>query len=217
MKHKTSNKQRNGNDLLAVVSLSYMDFSLDNLQDEIWIDVPNYDGMYQCSSFGRVKSLKREYYRKGDSKPRYTREIIMKQTPIMVRGTKSKVLYLSFRVEGVRKTFTVNQLIGMTFLGGLKKNECYQHKNKNSLDNRLCNIERVSHTLSKKNDFKHNKREVHNFKSFKKFTKRKYRIKCNGVEMSYSDILKKYGRSAYFNILRGNNVRNNKWTIDVVN
>ncbi len=32
---------------------------LNNLEGEIWKDVPNYEGLYQVSNLGRVKSLER--------------------------------------------------------------------------------------------------------------------------------------------------------------
>lgn len=34
-------------------------FDLEDLPNEIWVDIPTYEGFYQVSSEGRVRSLKR--------------------------------------------------------------------------------------------------------------------------------------------------------------
>ena len=35
-----------------------------NFENEIWKDIPNYEGLYQVSNLGRVKSLDRKVLRK---------------------------------------------------------------------------------------------------------------------------------------------------------
>ena len=32
------------------------------MNKEIWKDIPNYEGLYQASNLGNIKSLKREHY-----------------------------------------------------------------------------------------------------------------------------------------------------------
>ena len=54
-----------------------------NNMEEIWKDIKNYEGLYQVSNFGRIKSLQREFYNKnqyGINSKRKTREIIKKTT-----------------------------------------------------------------------------------------------------------------------------------------
>jgi hypothetical protein len=182
--------------------LHYLNMSLEDIEGEIWEDIPEYDGVYQASTKGRIKTLRREYYRKGDSSPRYTHECIRKQTVLKCFG--KPVLYVSLRCQGVRVTDTVSQWIGITFIGEKKKGFCFQHKNKNQLDNRAENIEQVSITESKKNDFKKGLREAHNYHTL---PKAKYKItREDGVVMSYKSIEKEYGRSAYFAIIKGKKV-----------
>lgn len=194
---------------MSDIELFWGNTELNDLKNEIWLDVPDYDGIYQVSNLGRVKSLKREYYRKGVNVPLYTEEKILKQTLTLNKRSSMPQLYVSFSVNGIRKTFTVNNLIGITFIGDKKKTHHFQHKNKNSLDNRLVNIEQVSIYESKSNDFKHNKREPHNYKHL---PKAKYKIiREDGKAFTFSDIVKEYGRAAYFNILKGQNVRGYKW------
>ena len=33
---------------------------MDNLEKEIWKDIPNYEGLYQASNLGRIRSLPRQ-------------------------------------------------------------------------------------------------------------------------------------------------------------
>jgi hypothetical protein len=214
---KETKKEQNPLCTIPRVSGSYsLVLNLEDLPGEEWKDIPNYEGFYQCSTYGRIKSLKREYKRqtKHGFVIGYTKEIIKKPTKIKVKGTNTEVLYISLSVDGIRKTDTVSQWVGITFIGDKKKGFHFQHKNKNSLDNRLSNIEQVTIKTSKSNDFKHNKREVHNYKFL---PKPKYKItRDDGKVFTYSDIVNEYGRSAYFNILKGYNVRKHKWDVSLL-
>ena len=150
----------------------FENLSLEDIEGEIWKDIPEYDGIYQCSNLGRIKSLKREYLRTsktGFEFKTYTKEMIKKQTKIKVKGSKSYFLYVSLSVNGIRKTDTVSQWIGITFISKKKKGLHFQHKNKDTLDNRISNLEQVTLYESKSNDFKHNKRRIHNIESFRPF------------------------------------------------
>ena len=214
---KETKKEQNPLCTIPRVSGSYsLVLDLEDLPGEEWKDIPNYDGIYQCSTYGRIKSLKREYKRqtKHGFVIGYTKERIRKPTKIKVKGTNTEVLYISLSVDGIRKTDTVSQWVGITFIGDKKKGFHFQHKNKNSLDNRLSNIEQVTIKTSKSNDFKHNKREVHNYKFL---PKPKYKItRDDGKVFTYSDIVNEYGRSAYVNILKGYNVRKHKWDVSLL-
>jgi hypothetical protein len=68
--------------LIASVGGSYSFVrTLKDLPNEEWKDIPEYDGIYQCSNYGRIKSLKREYKRqtKNGFVIGYTKEIIKNQ------------------------------------------------------------------------------------------------------------------------------------------
>ena len=187
--------------------------TLEDLPNEEWRDIPGYDGIYQCSNYGRIKSLKREYSRqtKHTIVIGYTKEIIRKPTKVKIKYAKSETLYIALSVDGVAKTDTVSQWVGITFIGDKKKGYCFQHKNKNTLDNRLSNIEQVKIKASRCNDFKHNKREAHNHKHL---PKAKYKIiRDDGKVYSFTDIVNEYGRSAYFDILKRRKARNRKWSV----
>jgi hypothetical protein len=96
--------------------------------EEIFKDVPNYEG-YQVSNFGRVKSVK------------FSKEKILK--PYNSFGYLICVLCKN----GKTKVFRVHQLVAMAFLGHVptKYKIVVNHKNLNPLDNRLENLELITH------------------------------------------------------------------------
>ncbi len=214
---KTEHQDNHNHSLLTSVGGSYsLVLNLEDLPDEEWKDIPGYDGIYQCSNYGRIKSLKREYKRqtKHGFVIGYTKEIIRKPIKVKIKNSNTIALYVSLSVDGIRKADTVSQWVGITFIGDKKKGFYFQHKNKNSLDNRLSNIEHVEIPISRKNDFKHNKREALNYKNL---PKQKLKItRDDGRVFTYSDIVNEYGRSAYLNILKGYNVRKHKWDISLL-
>ena len=79
-----------------------------NTEIEIWKDVPGYEGMYQCSTSGRVKSLSR--FKKNHSKKQYIPERIL----ALNKSDDYYVITLSNNL--VKKTFRVHQLVAITFL-----------------------------------------------------------------------------------------------------
>jgi len=106
---------------------------------EIWKDIPNYEGIYQVSNLGNVKSLSRENYSgKGMkiSKERILKQHLDNRYYYQVKLYKDKKL----------KTFKVHKLVAMAFLNhtpcGYKL--VVDHINDNSLDNRIENLQVVS-------------------------------------------------------------------------
>lgn len=96
---------------------------------EVWLDVPEWNG-YQVSSLGNVRSFKRN--KEGQLlKPRIT---------------KKGYLVVHFRDNGRSKLFQCHRLVLMTFnpIPNCEDMEV-NHKNENKQDNRLENLEWMSH------------------------------------------------------------------------
>lgn len=102
----------------------YKNLSLENLENEIWRDIQDYDGKYQVSSLGRVKSLK------------FGKEKILRQAKM-----KNGYLYVNLCKEGKIKTCRVNRLVGNAFLDNPNNLPCFNHKNEIKTDNRAVNLE----------------------------------------------------------------------------
>jgi hypothetical protein len=107
---------------------------------EIWKDIPGYDGLYQISNFGRVKSLDR-VTKRSDGKVKSFRERILKP------GTnKQGYLTVALSKYGKPKTKQVHQLVAIAFLNHKPNGHTLvvNHINFNKTDNRLENLEIVT-------------------------------------------------------------------------
>lgn len=103
--------------------------------EEVWKDIPGYEGFYQVSDLGRVKSLGRL-----DTIGRSVKEKFLKQPNL--RGYS----YLKLNKNGCGKVFQVHQIVAMAFL---QHERCghklvINHINFIKTDNRLENLEVVS-------------------------------------------------------------------------
>lgn len=96
------------------------------LEKEIWRDIPNYEGLYQASNLGRVKSLGRPYRRK---------EKILKLS-ISHRG----YYIVALSKNSIVKTYRVHILVYETFNGLIPENMQVNHINEIKADNRLSNL-----------------------------------------------------------------------------
>jgi hypothetical protein len=108
---------------------------------EIWKDVPNYEGFYQVSNLGRVKSLKRNVWMVRNNCFKTLNERILK-TGLNTGG----YLTLTLNKNKKQNSFTVHQLVAMVFLNhipcGMKL--VVNHINFDRLDNRVDNLEIVT-------------------------------------------------------------------------
>lgn len=108
------------------------------MENEIWKDIPNYEGFYQVSNLGRVKSLKRTIL--GKKRKTYVEEKYIKQM-----SSPNKYLKVNLRKNGL-KQFAVHQLVAMAFLNHTPNGNTLvvDHINDNKIDNRLENIQVVT-------------------------------------------------------------------------
>lgn len=135
------------------MDLYYKNKNIKNIDGEIWTDAIFFDGRYEVSNFGRVKSLRRWIERKDTGSGYYSKEVIMSQ-----QLTKDKRLTVVFCIDNKKYTQNVPHLIYFSFnpTHSLKKKECIMHKNKLGMDNRLSNLVIETVTNSHKVNFKKN-------------------------------------------------------------
>ena len=103
---------------------------------EIWKDIPGYEGKYQVSTLGRVKSLNRfvDYYYKGAPRKRYLQGHFLKPRK------HDKYGHLSVLLGKNGPNVKVHQLVMKTFVGEPKKGQEVRHINGVPADNRLENL-----------------------------------------------------------------------------
>lgn len=99
---------------------------------EIWRDIPGYEGLYQVSNYGRVKSL--NYKCTGSEK-------LMKQT-CLVSG------HLEVRLckDGIVKAFRIHRLVAESFIPNPNNHEIVHHIDHNPQNNTVENLEWTSTT-----------------------------------------------------------------------
>jgi hypothetical protein len=102
---------------------------------EVWLDIPDYEGLYQASSFGRIRSIDRKILCKdGRSK-------LIKGTTLTPTKTKHGYLALALCCNGVPQTHTVHKLVSRAFLGFRPEQMQVNHLDGNKSNNAASNLE----------------------------------------------------------------------------
>lgn len=112
-------------------------FTPTDLRSEEWRDIPGFEGAYQVSSIGRVRSLDRRVPY-SDGRKRIDRGKIL--SPGKTPQGYSHV-YLGQRVDR-----TVHSLVMLAFTGPYPDGMEINHKDGNPANNRLDNLEYVTHS-----------------------------------------------------------------------
>jgi len=106
-------------------------FSIPLTGAEVWRPVLGYEGLYDVSDLGRVRRIARSAGTRGG----------ILSPEIDRKGYLRVDLYLS----GKRQRKLVHALVAAAFLGPFAPGEETDHKNGVKADNRLVNIEKVTH------------------------------------------------------------------------
>lgn len=112
---------------------------------EIWKDVVGYEGLYQVSNMGNVKSLDRWVNSKGNG------ERFLEGQPITTELNKFGYWRTRLRKNGERqKVFQTHRLVAMAFIPNPDNKPCVNHINGMRTDNRLDNLEWCTHSENTK-------------------------------------------------------------------
>ena len=102
---------------------------------EEWRDVVGYEGRYQVSSMGRVKSLERKV-------PKGYGERTVKERILKLRINRDGYLKIGlYGSTGKQKWFQVHRLVGEAFIQNPDEKPQINHINEIKTDNRACNLE----------------------------------------------------------------------------
>jgi hypothetical protein len=123
----------------SLESITYQDESgLDCIEE--WKDVPDYEGLYQVSDLGRIKSLEKPRKKSTNNPNSFVRERIMK-------GSLGKrYLNTALYKDGFSKSFLVHHLLSIAFLNFKPNmgNIIVDHINNIPTDNRLINLQLIT-------------------------------------------------------------------------
>ena len=100
------------------------------MEKEIWKDIPGYEGAYQVSSLGRVRSLDRQITTKTGITRNMPGKVL---SPGVYDGHTAVVL-------GRRRFHPVHHLVAVTFLGPRPSGMQICHTNGDPADNRVENL-----------------------------------------------------------------------------
>lgn len=104
-------------------------------KQEIWRPVKNYEGLYEVSNFGRVRSCDRMIF-KSNGVVQNRNSKIRKQVP-----TRTGYLQVNLSKNNIQKMVTVHKLVAQAFLPNPKGYSEINHKNEDKSDNRSINLE----------------------------------------------------------------------------
>ena len=125
---------------------------------EIWKDIKGYEGLYQISNCGRLKSFKKH------------------KDGYITSNTNSKGWYLSVRLKdsnGIRKSERIHVLVAKHFIGEVPKGYHVHHKDGNKQNNFVENLEIIHPRQHYKETISNNKNILLGLNNYNKYTKPK--------------------------------------------
>ena len=102
---------------------------------ELWKEIPGYEGYYEISTLGRIRSIPRYVNTKGNA----TRLVQGNIKTIHINKYGYNIITL--HKERKANTFTVHQLMAITFIPGFVKGTQINHIDGNKTNNTLINLE----------------------------------------------------------------------------
>lgn len=99
--------------------------------EEIWKDIPNFEGLYQASNWGRIKSLKKDVIKKNQGCHHYKERIL--------KGWNHNTGYLAVTLNG--KKYLVHRIVAMTFIENPNNYPIINHIDGNKKNNKIENLE----------------------------------------------------------------------------
>jgi len=124
--------------------------------EEIWKDIEGYEGSYQVSNLGRVKSLERIVAFKDGRKIRFKEKIIS------LNKLKHGYLAANLWKDDKRKSFKVHRLVAKAFIARIDGKDYVDHINGIPSDCRVCNLRWCTHKENMNFPLAKAKREKYN-------------------------------------------------------
>lgn len=115
--------------------------------EELWKDIKGYEGLYEISNLGQVRSIPR----KGTFKYKHI---------LKTKKNKSGYLMVHLFKNGKGKAFTVHRLVAKTFLEKSLNKQDVNHIDGNKENNYVSNLEWMTHKENMKHARKNNLIEI---------------------------------------------------------
>lgn len=108
------------------------------MQEEIWKDIEGYEGYYQVSNYGNIKSLSRIIYSEKRSNYK-TKEKVLRQSNTTTGYKKVELVK-----EGIKKSYKVHRLVATAFIPNPENKPEVNHIDGNKINNYIENLEWVT-------------------------------------------------------------------------
>ena len=118
---------------------------------EIWADIENYEGQYQASNFGNIKSINRSITQFGHKK-NYVR--MMSGKKIKPNTQNNGYLLVWLCKEGNTKALLIHRLVATAFIPNKLNLPQVNHKDGNKHNNFISNLEWCSRSDNVKHAYR---------------------------------------------------------------
>lgn len=108
------------------------------MMEEIWKDIEGYEGYYQVSNLGRVKSFERVVYKKmyGGNVHGYKRK-----GRVMNQDDANGYMQVQLSKRGKRVRVKIHRLVAIAFLENKENKPCINHIDADRSNNNVTNLE----------------------------------------------------------------------------
>lgn len=117
---------------------------------ESWKDVKGYEGLYQVSSFGRVKRMTKKVYNPGT----YSGECTYREKLLSPHIDSVGYYQILLRNKNKIKRVRVHRIVAEAFIDNPNELPVINHKDGNKLNNNIDNLEWCSHSHNTKEAFR---------------------------------------------------------------
>lgn len=154
--------------------------SIESLDGEVWLPIKNYDGLYEVSSFGRVKSLLRVVPHKTSNKKTIPERIL--------KISKDSQGYLMANLWKENKCFhaLVHRLVAISFIENPMELPEVNHKWGDKEDNRVTELNWVTASDNQKHSYDILKRSRFVISGEKNHNSKK--VRCDTFGMDFGSI-----------------------------
>lgn len=167
--------------------------------EEIWKDIKGYEGKYQVSNYGNVKSL--NYHRTGKEQ--------LKKPTLQTNG------YFYVSLCKPNKCFSIHRLVAEAFIPNPDNLPCVNHKDEVKTNNHVDNLEWCTQKYNNEYGTRLKRFRETQLKNHK-LSKKVYQYTLDGELVKEFESISECGRNGFnqgniVSCCKGGFIRNNKW------
>lgn len=130
--------------------------NIDMSSEELWKAIPGWEGLYEVSTKGRIKSLKRTTHREDERCGKV--EVVLKEKflKLQKRYQRHGDFYLGIRLyrDGVWSSYKIHHLVALTYIPNPNKLPQANHKNGDKACNCIENLEWTDNSRNQKHAYR---------------------------------------------------------------